>query len=58
LIRPENYFRFQARLDDAYDDMDNAQATNINALIRIATYYIDSDVGKKRLDALVEKLKA
>lgn len=56
LLEAQNYFRFQTRLEDAYDDMDNADTTNLNALVRIATDYIDSDVGQKQMDALVERL--
>lgn len=56
LLKPENYFRFQVTLTDAYDDMDNADRTNLNALIRIAEQYLASGVGKQRLDSLVERL--
>ncbi|QDU50484.1 patatin-like phospholipase family protein [Gimesia panareensis] len=56
LTDPTNYFRFQTQLTDAYDDMDNADHTNINALIRIANLYIDSGEGKKLLKGLVSRL--
>ncbi|MHC2069745.1 patatin-like phospholipase family protein [Bremerella sp. T1] len=52
LIDPDKYFRFQTRLEDAYDDMDNASHTNVNALMRIASQYIDHGEGKTRLNAL------
>lgn len=56
LIRSANYFRFQTVLHEAYDDMDNADRTNIEALMRIATAYIDSSESQDRLDRLVERL--
>lgn len=57
-ILPENnYFRFQTRLDKAYDDMDNADETNLRALQLIAAEYIDCDPGRQRFQALVERLK-
>lgn len=56
LINPERYFRFQTKLEDAYDDLDNADHTNINALKHIATRYIDSGPGKKMLAQLVDLL--
>ena len=52
LVAADHYFRFQTRLTDAYDDMDNADRTNLNALIRIANQYIDNDVGGDMLDSL------
>lgn len=57
LIEPDSYFRFQVPLDDAYDDMDNADRTNINALTQIAVSYIDSGPGKKQLETLAERLQ-
>lgn len=57
LIDPDNYFRFQTRLSDAYDDLDNADTTNLNALIRLANQYIDGRDGKKMLEGLANRLK-
>lgn len=58
LISPGNYFRFQTRLDEAYDDLDNADKTNVQALVRLANQYIDSTEGRNKLDDLVAKLQA
>jgi patatin-like phospholipase/acyl hydrolase len=41
IIPPERYFRFQVPLTKAYDDMDNADATNVNALIATAEDYLN-----------------
>ncbi|WP_339734239.1 patatin-like phospholipase family protein [uncultured Gimesia sp.] len=56
LIHPDRYFRFQTHLSDAYDDLDNADETNLKALQRLAVQYIDSNEEKKKLDNLVAKL--
>ena len=57
LVDRDSYFRFQTRLSDAYDDLDNADQTNINALIRLANQYVDSGEGEERIDSLVTRLK-
>ena len=36
LIPEERYFRFRTRLDKAYDNLDDASETNINALVNVA----------------------
>lgn len=56
LVPRESYFRFQARLSDAYDDLDNADTTNLHALIRLATQYIDGPEGKQKMADLVARL--
>lgn len=56
IIASENYFRFQVRLEDGYDDMDNVDSTNLNALRRIASHYVNSGAGKAKMEALVERL--
>ena len=56
LLGQGNYFRFQTRLDEAYDDMDNASQTNVKALIRLANQYIESPLGGDQLDTLVDRL--
>lgn len=58
ILSDGNYFRFQTRLEDAYDDMDNADRTNLAALQRIATDYISSSPGKDVLKGLVKRLQA
>ena len=50
------YFRFQAKLDKAYDDMDNADATNLAALERIAKGYLKNE-GESKIVALAKLLK-
>jgi patatin-like phospholipase/acyl hydrolase len=56
LIDRENYFRFQTRLSDAYDDLDNADTTNLHALSRLAIQYLENAEGREKLERLVEKL--
>jgi patatin-like phospholipase/acyl hydrolase len=56
LPRKHSYYRFQTRLDKAYDDMDNASATNINALESVAWAYLNDRGGKERLRRLAAKL--
>lgn len=57
ILDENNYFRFQTRLDRAYDDMDNADATNLNALVNTANHYLSSQGGEALLDKLVKKLE-
>lgn len=57
VLAPDRYFRFQARLDAAYDDMDNADETNINALIATAEHYLRQDTVRDRLEKLIDLLK-
>jgi uncharacterized protein len=40
LIPEKRYFRFQTELDKAYDDLDRADETNLNALTVIAQEYL------------------
>lgn len=56
LIPRQSYFRFQTRLSDAYDDLDNADKTNLNALMRLASQYIDGSEGKTKMTELVARL--
>ena len=51
-----SYFRFQTPLEKAYDDMDNADATNIEALKRTALAYLDSATGAENMDKTVAAL--
>jgi hypothetical protein len=57
LLPTENYFRFQTVLDKAYDDIDNADRTNLEALQRLAVQYIDQNEPQARLKALAAMLK-
>jgi hypothetical protein len=38
LVAPGRYFRFQTPLNIAYDEMDNAEATNVKALLNLANH--------------------
>lgn len=52
-----NYFRFQTPLDTAYDDLDNADATNLNALVGVAENYL-RQMGEARLSELAARLRS
>lgn len=56
LIADDNYFRFQTPLDKAYDDLDRADAANLNALARIAEDYLAKQ-GNVIIDRLVDALR-
>jgi patatin-like phospholipase/acyl hydrolase len=56
LIPSGRYFRFQTRLSDAYDDMDNADETNLAALKALARRYLRRAEVREKLDQLVELL--
>ena len=52
MLKPQHYFRFQCDLKEAYDDMDNADATNLRALRNIATAFINSKPARDDLKDL------
>jgi len=52
LLPEARYFRLQTPLDDAFDDLDDASATNLNALRRIALERLMSGGGRKTLAAI------
>jgi patatin-like phospholipase/acyl hydrolase len=54
MVPTGRYVRLQAVLDRAYDDMDNAGETNLNALLSVADQYIDGPEGQKSLAAIVK----
>lgn len=56
VLRQGNYFRFQTRLDAAYDDLDNADATNLNALVLTAQRYL-ANGGSETIEKLAAKLQ-
>jgi patatin-like phospholipase/acyl hydrolase len=56
LIPGERYFRFQTRLTDAYDDMDNPDKTNLNALVGLANSYLRRKAGRDQMERLVPLL--
>ena len=55
LLETKNYCRLQTDLDDAYDDMDNASPTNINALKGVAEQYLQRR-GRGQLEQLAARL--
>lgn len=56
LLCDGNYFRFQCKLERAYDAMDNAAPENLNALISTAEAYLLKE-GEAKIDQLVRMLK-
>lgn len=57
LIAKDRYFRIQTRLDTAYDDIDRADETNLNALANQAQTYLDRE-GARKLEQLAKLLLA
>ena len=57
LVPDGRYFRFQTPLHEAYDDMDNADATNVNALVLAAQRHLDAEGGGRVMDDLVPLLR-
>ena len=58
LIVPDQYVRLDTRLDKAFDDLDDASTTNIEALLNLAQDYLRSGGGNAELDraaALVQR---
>jgi len=56
LIPAGRYFRFQTGLSDAYDDMDNADKTNLTALKALAQRYLRRAEVREKLDQLAALL--
>jgi uncharacterized protein len=56
LLANDRYFRFQTPLATAYDDIDNADATNLKALVGVAEAYLN-EKGNALIDRLVPLLK-
>jgi patatin-like phospholipase/acyl hydrolase len=56
LLTSENYFRFQTRLDQAFEDLDRSDAANLEGLIRSAEDYLARE-GDALLDQLVRALQ-
>jgi len=54
LLTKKNYIRLQTELSEAYDDMDNASKTNINALKSMAYRYLKDQRGEDELTDLVK----
>lgn len=57
LIAKDRYFRFQTELDKAYDDLDRADETNLNALAVIAQEYL-TQPGDEQIAKLVPLVQA
>jgi len=56
VLPEECHFRFQTRLERAYDDMDDASATNLDALVAAAESHLMDEGGEARLQALAERI--
>lgn len=56
IVPEDRYVRLQTELSDAYDDMDNATRTNLNALVTVAGSYARSPQGTAAIDKLVKLL--
>ena len=56
VIDDDRYFRFQCKLEKAYDDMDNADKTNLNALIAVGQNYLTTQGGEQKLGQLAAVL--
>ena len=52
----DHYFRFQAPLTSAFDDLDDASETNLNALVNLAKHHLEHEGGDAKLDQLVSVL--
>ncbi len=50
LLDPARYVRFQTPLQAAFDDMDDASNTNLQALIHTAQAYLETQSGQDALD--------
>lgn len=57
LIPAGRYRRFQTKLSEAYDDMDNADATNVNALVSLANYHLHNEGGLEKIKDLAKLLR-
>lgn len=57
VIDEDKYFRLQCRLEQAFDDMDNAERSNLNALIAVAQNYLLTQGGERSLTQLVNVLR-
>jgi patatin-like phospholipase/acyl hydrolase len=57
LLEIDNYYRFQMRLTDAYDDLDNTEPDNLNALKALARNYLRDNVyAEQNIDRIVANL--
>ncbi|MEX2216487.1 MAG: CBASS cGAMP-activated phospholipase [Phycisphaeraceae bacterium] len=57
LIADENHFRFQTRLDKAFDAIDNADEANLNALVNLANHHLEAEGGEQNLARLANRLQ-
>jgi len=55
-VGDENYVRLQVKLTKAYDELDNADETNLNALLNHASAYIQNE-GAEKIQQVVDGLK-
>ncbi len=56
VLSPDRYTRAQTDLLEAYDDMDDASPTNINALMSVARGWLEKGGGRELLDRLAHRL--
>lgn len=56
VIDDDKYYRFQCRLEKGYDDMDNADKANLNALVAVGQNYLTTQGGEQKLGQLVTAL--
>jgi predicted acylesterase/phospholipase RssA len=56
LVGEQGYFRFNAALTDAYDDLDNASGVNLNALEGVARAYLTDGGGNTKMARLANLL--
>jgi len=57
IIDDSKYFRLQCKLEEDFDDMDNSDRTNLNALIAVAQNYLATRGGEQKLGQLVNALQ-
>lgn len=58
LMPRTNYERMQARLDEAFDDMDDASVTNVNALKAVAHDHLRNEGGDEQIARIARLLAA
>jgi len=57
IIEEGKYYRLQCKLEKAFNDMDNSERTNLNALIAVAQNYLTTQGGEQKLGQLVNALQ-
>lgn len=57
LLREGRYFRLQTRLESGYDDLDNVDRTNLDALIGRAEYFLRLEQGQRLIERAAAALR-